>query len=88
MSCQFNASIDIQDSSSSYFLMILKPAAGGKYTPVYKTESKRKHDKPTLAFARILSNTDALADSNPDTNLMFQLFKFDSSGQGRHKKVS
>ena len=56
-----------------------------QFRPIYKSECK-KPEGTSYRWNIVMTDTDTLADSNPDNTVMFQLFQFSHSGT--HKCIS
>ena len=81
---QISIAFDVSTSaqlSGNIFFMIQKPAKNrpGAVTPIYKSECK-KLINGKISWNTVFSDTDTLADGNPDNDLQFQFFKFNSNG--------
>ena len=72
-------------NSANCFLTISKFRNKGKYNPVYKSECIKKQGQ-AHSWNKVLIDTDTLCNADNDQDILFQIFAFDRSGQGKHKK--
>merc|ERR1719329_19112 len=72
----------ISTSKNSFFMIIWKKHASGKYRPVYKTETKPGRDG-MVNWTQILLDTDTLCNDDDDHKLKIDLFEF--KREGTHK---
>jgi hypothetical protein len=57
----------------------------GKITPIFKSENKRELEG-TINWLPVKTDTDTLGDTNPDTELIFKFFIWNTNN--RHELVS
>ena len=83
---QFSSQLDFEAKSNLHSIFFtLSKGEGNKQKIVYKSESQKYKNKG-YKFKMILTNTDTLANSDPNTDIIITVYRYNK--EGNHKKIT